>query len=57
MYGIFKMPPGESSYPGGSEYVWQRGVEGELWAEIYLIFQRKTQKTDTATIVKILLPK
>ena len=24
------MPPGESSYPGGSEYVWQRGVEGIL---------------------------
>ena len=22
------MPPGESSCPGGSEYVWQRGVEG-----------------------------
>ena len=29
-YGIFWMPPGESSYPGGSEYVWQRGVEGVL---------------------------
>ena len=27
-YGIFWMPPGESSHPGGSEYVWQRGVEG-----------------------------
>ena len=24
------MPPGESSCPGGSEYVWQRGVEGIL---------------------------
>ena len=24
------MPPGESSHPGGSEYVWQRGVEGVL---------------------------
>ena len=24
------MPPGESSHPGGSEYVWQRGVEGIL---------------------------
>ena len=22
------MPPGESSCPGDSEYVWQRGVEG-----------------------------
>ena len=29
-YGIFWMPPGESSHPGGSEYVWQRGVEGVL---------------------------
>ena len=28
MFGIFWMPPGESSHPGGSEYVWQRGVEG-----------------------------
>ena len=27
-YGIFWMPLGESSHPGGSEYVWQRGVEG-----------------------------
>ena len=28
-YGIFKMPPGESSCPGpgGSEYVWQRGED------------------------------
>ena len=25
-YGIFWVPPGESSCPGGSEYVWQRGV-------------------------------
>ena len=24
------MPPGESSCPGSSEYVWQRGVEGVL---------------------------
>ena len=24
-YGIFQMPPGESSCPGSSEYVWQRG--------------------------------
>ena len=24
--GIFWMPRGESSHPGGSEYVWQRGV-------------------------------
>ena len=29
-YGIFWMPPGESTCPGGSEYVWQRGVEGIL---------------------------
>ena len=29
-YGIFWMPPGESSHPGGSEYVWQRWVEGVL---------------------------
>ena len=28
MYDIFWMLPGESSCPGGSEYVWQRGVEG-----------------------------
>ena len=27
-YGIFQMPPGESSCPGGSKYVLQRGVEG-----------------------------
>ena len=26
------MPPGESSCPGSSEYVWQRGVEGVLRA-------------------------
>ena len=26
-YLIFWVPPGESSCPGGSEYVWQRGVE------------------------------
>ena len=26
-YGIFWVPPGESSCPGGSEYVWQRWVE------------------------------
>ena len=25
--GIFWVPPGESSCPDGSEYVWQRGVE------------------------------
>ena len=25
-YGIFWVPPGESSCPDGSEYVWQRGV-------------------------------
>ena len=29
-YGIFWMPSGESSHPGCSEYVWQRGVEGVL---------------------------
>ena len=27
-YGISYMLPGECSSPGGSEYVWQRGVEG-----------------------------
>ena len=27
-YGIFFMVRGESSCPGGSEYVWQRGVGG-----------------------------
>ena len=26
-YGMFWVPPGESSCPDGSEYVWQRGVE------------------------------
>ena len=26
-YGKFWMIPGETSYPDGSEYVWQRGVE------------------------------
>ena len=26
-YGIFQMPPGESSCPDGSECVWQREVE------------------------------
>ena len=26
-YGIFWVPLGDSSYPGGSEYEWQRGVE------------------------------
>ena len=25
-YGIYKVVPGESSRPKGSEYVWQRGV-------------------------------
>ena len=29
-YGIFWMSPGESSCPGGSEYVWQMGIEGVL---------------------------
>ena len=29
-YGIFWMSPGESSCPGGLEYVWQRGIEGVL---------------------------
>ena len=27
-YGIFWMAQGESSCPGGSDYVWQRGVGG-----------------------------
>ena len=26
-YGMFWVPPGESSCPDSSEYVWQRGVE------------------------------
>ena len=32
-YGIFWVPPGESSCPDGSEYVWQRGMEsrGGIW--------------------------
>ena len=46
-YGIFWMPPGESSHPGGSEYVWQGGLEdvslrAELGAaEVYPNFQKK----------------
>ena len=60
------MPLGESSCPGGSEYVWQGGVEGVLgWvraAEVYPIFKKKegkssVKKTDAATIFKISLPK
>ena len=46
-YGIFWMPPGESSHPGGSEYVWQRGVEGVLgWVtggRSWPYFQQKKQ--------------
>ena len=46
-YGIFWMPPGESSHPGGSEYVWQRGVEGVLgWVtggRSWPYFQKKNQ--------------
>ena len=46
-YGIFWMPPGESSHPGGSEYVWQRGVEGVLGrvtgGRSLPYFQRKNQ--------------
>ena len=46
-YGIFWMPPGESSHPGGSEYVWQRGVEGVLGrvtgGRSWPYFQRKNQ--------------
>ena len=46
-YGIFWMPPGESSHPGGSEYVWQRGVEGVLgWvtgSRSWPYFPKKTQ--------------
>ena len=29
-YGIFLVPLGESSCPGSSDYVWQKGVEGVL---------------------------
>ena len=47
-YGIFWMPPGESSHPGGSEYVWQRGVEGVLgWVmggRSWPFFQKKKTK-------------
>ena len=46
-YGIFWMPRGESSHPGGSEYVWQRGVEGVLGrvtgGRSWPYFQRKNQ--------------
>jgi len=46
-YGIFWMPPGEFSHPGGSEYVWQRGVEGVLgWVtggRSWPYFQKKNQ--------------
>ena len=54
------MPPGESSCPGGSDYVWQSGVEA---AEVYSIFNKKKtenvmlKKTSTVAIFKILLPK
>ena len=41
-YGIFWMPPGESSHPGGSEYVRQRGVELRA-AEVDPIFKKKNQ--------------
>ena len=56
------MPPGESSHPGGSEYVWQRGVEGisgrVTGGEVYPIFQKKSvlavlKKNPTPTIFEI----
>ena len=37
-YGIFWVPPGKSSCPGGQEYVWQRGVEGRACFFGHLIF-------------------
>ena len=44
VYGIFWMPPGESSHPGGSEYVWQREwrvFQAELRAaEVYPISKK-----------------
>ena len=47
-YGIFWMPPGESSHPGGSEYVWQRGVEGVLgWVTGGRSLPYFTKKTTT----------
>ena len=65
-YGIFQMPPGESSCPAGSEYVWQGGYtvfQAELRAaKVYPIFKKTAvnavlKKTDTVTIFKISLPK
>merc|ERR1711873_172263 len=59
-YGIFWVPPGESSCSDGSEYVWQRGVEslqGRLTADPY--FERKkitfggVPKTWQATILTL----
>ena len=48
-YGIFWMSPGESSCPGGSEYVWQMGIEGVLgWVRggrSLPYFQKKTVNT------------
>ena len=48
-YGIFWMSPGESSCPGGLEYVWQRGIEGVLgWVRggrSLPYFQKKTVNT------------
>ena len=46
------MPSGESSHPGCSEYVWQRGVEGvlgqvtsyhSLWQEVIYIWKLKSE--------------
>ena len=52
-YGIFLVPPGKSSCPGGSEYVWQRGpkicakhvrVVRELFKIFLLFYNRLEQK-------------
>ena len=66
MYGIFYMPPSESSCTGNSEHVWQRGVEGVLgWIRgdrSLPYIPKKTvnavsKKTSKATIFKRTLPK
>ena len=40
-YGIFQMLPGESSCPGGSEYVCLRGVDGVLGRFKFTRFSKK----------------
>ena len=46
-YGIFWVPPGESSCPDGSEYVWERGVgslQGQVTAARSLPLFREEKK-------------